>query len=151
MSADPIFKAMVSTKMLIFCKIICIYYYFQNILFGITYLIDIALDDFQYDHTGKIKGFPYQIMFDLANLIVLLITEMTLFYLYYSGLNNINNYWASKNWQEYEKYGENEKVHEKLIVISRCFIGMTVSMMATLMKQMKIKHVLVLVFDVDSF
>ena len=59
--------------------------------------------------------------------------EISLMYLYYSGLNNVCHFWYSKEWKEYDKYGENEKIHEILIVITRCTIIVITSFFATML------------------
>ena len=57
-----------------------------------------------------------------------------LLYLYYSGLNNLCHFWYSIYWEEYQENGENEKIHEILIVITRCTVIVIASCIATILK-----------------
>ena len=51
---------------------------------------------------------------DIANFMLLVVCEITILYLHYSGLNNICHYWRDRRQSEYERHGETEKMHEVL-------------------------------------
>ena len=57
----------------------------------------------------------------------------TLFVLYINGLSKINEWYLSMQYQEYNKFGESQKMHEILILISRCSVICCVTMVTNLL------------------
>ena len=49
-------------------------------------------------------------------------------------INNLCHFWYSQYWKEYQENGKNEKIHEILIVITRCSVIVIASCIATALK-----------------
>ena len=65
-----------------------------------------------------------------------LFINISLSCLYYRGLNSVANAWYLHDQDEYEKYGETEKIHELLILITRVAVVVMISIIAAVIYDM---------------
>ena len=72
----------------------------------------------------------YMFSCNVVSIILDLLIRLNFLYLYYLGLNNLCHYWYSKQWKEFEQFGETERIHEILItLITRTIVSVIGSWM----------------------
>ena len=123
--AQEMIRNVVSMRWIYLVKLLIILSIFISIIAVIIYLV--ASNEWDYDQI------PYTLLTTISGTICKLLTEIILCYLYIKGLNNISHFWYSKQWREYQKYGSIDKVHETLIVMTRCTVIIIISMITSIL------------------
>ena len=85
---------------------------------------------FRYFHDFNMSLFA--IIYQSYHALCDLFATVTLFALYTNGLSKINQWWYSVRDQDYNQYGESQKMHELLILITRCSVICCVTMVTNI-------------------
>ena len=124
MNSQSLIKSMVPSKFIIFIKFL--------IVLNLVLFICLELTWFSTNFSYVIWNIPYVTIIQITSLCIRVFDEISILYLYLSGLNNVCRYWYSKNWEEYTKHGETERSHEILIRMTRSTVIMIISFTATM-------------------
>ena len=125
MKAEPLMKQAISNKILIFIKCLL---YLDLARHAIANYLNVLCD-----YANVYRGIPYYLISWIFGVILKIFCEILLCKLYISGLNNVAHFWCSRYWKEYEKYGENEKTHQLMIIMTRCTIIVIISIICTIL------------------
>ena len=111
---NALFEKMIPNKLIITIKIFIVLHF---VSFWINMILRLV---FGY-HRKFLFGIPFQFIYYIIQVTDNLIIDALFLRLYYRGLNNIAHFWYNKNPNQYFD-GENDKIHEILIVITRCIV-----------------------------
>ena len=124
---EPLFTKMISRKFLYIMSIVIV----SNIILWIVFCVMFIGTAFEHFHDFDMRlfGTIYNFIHALSDIF----TDMSLFYLYIRGLSKVNEWWYLKRCAEYKQYGETQKMHEMLIMLTRCSVVCCVTMMTSLL------------------
>ena len=119
MNSNDLINKMISNKYIIIIK-------FLTIVGGITAIAYYWLR-FESNFKSKIDGIDYMLICYIGMIIFAISVDLCLMRLYYCGWSEVCRYNASRYYEEFEKYGENERIHEIRIRMTRFFVVISVA------------------------
>ena len=112
----------------VYCVIIML---ILNFLLFVAWLVVINIGSFNANY--EYHHFPYLVAYAILKVILNILIDITILYTYIKGLNIVSYFWFTTNRNEFEKYGETERMHEILIIITRCSVICILSMSVNIM------------------
>ena len=119
---EPLFLRMMPKHLLYIITIVIVSNIILWSIFGVLFI------GYSFKYFDGFNMSLFEIIYQSFHAFCDLFATMTLFGLYTNGLNKINQWWYSVRDKEYNKYGVSEKMHEMLILITRCSVICCVTM-----------------------